>query len=99
MKAQSSVYVKLQNIYKTKAREDAAEVWKTVQALKGGRNIDPEEVAVFCKNAAFVKLINAHGDSPESERLSSVAGKLPVTVGFTRDSVRDANRKWTRPIN
>ncbi|KIH94788.1 amyloid beta precursor protein binding protein 1 [Sporothrix brasiliensis 5110] len=59
MKAASQVYVKLQTIYKTKARKDAAEVLATVQAAPGGKDIDPGEVDLFCKNAAFVKLINA----------------------------------------
>ncbi|KAK3955113.1 hypothetical protein QBC32DRAFT_206174 [Pseudoneurospora amorphoporcata] len=62
MKAQSKVYVQLQNIYKTKARKDAAEVLQTAQAIAGaGREVDPAEVDLFCKNAAFVKLINVEG--------------------------------------
>lgn len=74
MKAQSDVYIKLQNVYKDKAREDAAEVLASVRRAPGGDAIDPAEVDLFCKNAAFVKLI----DSPDSgpERLLKVAGKL-----------------------
>jgi amyloid beta precursor protein binding protein 1 len=80
MKAQSEVYIKLQNIYKAKARQDAAEVLKLVQAVPGGRDVDPAEVDLFCKNAAFVKLINASAGggtdaSLNSERLATVAGK------------------------
>ena len=73
MKAQSDVYIKLQNIYKAKAREDAAEVLASVRRAQGGGAIDPAEVDLFCKNAAFVKLI----DSPDSgpERLLQVVGK------------------------
>ncbi|KAI1369322.1 hypothetical protein F5Y08DRAFT_150791 [Xylaria arbuscula] len=59
MKAQSSVYVKLQGLYKEKAREDAREVLELVRANPGGEHIDPTEVDLFCKNARFVKLINA----------------------------------------
>lgn len=59
MKAQSKVYIQLQTIYKNKARKDAAEVLATVQETPGGKDIDPGEVDLFCKNAAFVKLINA----------------------------------------
>ncbi|KAI1409055.1 hypothetical protein F5Y13DRAFT_96924 [Hypoxylon sp. FL1857] len=59
MKAQSSVYVKLQSIYKEKARRDAQEVLETARALPGGKDVDPAEVELFCKNARFVKLINA----------------------------------------
>ncbi|KAK0714953.1 nedd8-activating enzyme E1 regulatory subunit-like protein [Lasiosphaeris hirsuta] len=61
MKAQSKVYIQLQNIYKTKARQDAAEVLVTAQALEPGRHFDLAEVELFCKNAPFVKLINATG--------------------------------------
>ncbi|KAK2013053.1 ThiF family protein [Colletotrichum eremochloae] len=57
MKAQSSVYIQLQNIYKAKARKDAAEVLESVRQKPGGEAVDPAEVELFCKNAAFVKLI------------------------------------------
>lgn len=73
MKAQSSVYIKLQNIYKAKARKDAAEVLEIVQASPAGRDIDPREVELFCKNAAFVKLINAEPLPPDP--VKKVAGK------------------------
>lgn len=59
MKAQSKVYIRLQSIYKSKARKDAAEVLDTVRQSPGGENIEAAEVELFCKNAAFVKLINA----------------------------------------
>ncbi|KAI1456624.1 hypothetical protein F4805DRAFT_221662 [Annulohypoxylon moriforme] len=59
MKAQSSVYVKLQSIYKEKARKDAHEVLETARVVSGGKDVDPAEVDLFCKNARFVKLINA----------------------------------------
>ncbi|RYP25522.1 hypothetical protein DL768_011486 [Monosporascus sp. mg162] len=59
MKAQSNVYVKLQSIYKAKARKDAHEVFETVKAMPGGEHVDFVEVESFCKNAQFVKLINA----------------------------------------
>ncbi|KAH9219675.1 hypothetical protein DL95DRAFT_384280 [Leptodontidium sp. 2 PMI_412] len=58
MKAQSTVYVQLQNIYKSKARQDVAEVLETVRAHPGGKDIDVAEVESFCKNAAFIKLIH-----------------------------------------
>ncbi|KAH7355259.1 hypothetical protein BKA65DRAFT_236753 [Rhexocercosporidium sp. MPI-PUGE-AT-0058] len=58
MKAQSTVYIQLQNIYKSKARQDVAEVLETVRAHPGGKNIDVAKVESFCKNAAFIKLIH-----------------------------------------
>ncbi|KAF2148997.1 hypothetical protein K461DRAFT_315933 [Myriangium duriaei CBS 260.36] len=61
MKAQSSDYIALQNIYKTKARDDCAEVTATVRALEQqhGRStsIPASEIEQFCKLAAHIKLI------------------------------------------
>ncbi|KAL1837639.1 hypothetical protein VTJ49DRAFT_3559 [Mycothermus thermophilus] len=77
MKAQSKVYVQLQNIYKAKARKDAAEILETVRAAPGGDRVDAAEVELFCKNAAFVKLVNATGGpnaKPSmTDRLKAVA--------------------------
>lgn len=61
MKAQSNVYVQLQNIYKAKARKDAAEVLETVRTHGRGNEIGLSEVETFCKNAAFVKLVHGAG--------------------------------------
>ncbi|KAF3350517.1 hypothetical protein VD0002_g2466 [Verticillium dahliae] len=71
MKAQSSVYIRLQGIYKAKARKDAAEVLDSVRRAPGGEHVDPAEVDLFCKNAAFVKLIDAKDGG--TERLLKVA--------------------------
>lgn len=73
MKAQSTVYVQLQNIYKTKARQDVAEVLETVRAHPGGKDIDVAEVESFCKNAAFIKLI--HGTELGSSKIKDIASK------------------------
>lgn len=73
MKAQSKVYIQLQNIYKAKARQDVAEVLGLVRQSPGGEDVDPGEVELFCKNAAFVKLVNSGGAGPD--RLAKVASK------------------------
>jgi amyloid beta precursor protein binding protein 1 len=62
MKAQSADYISLQNIYKNKARQDAAEILKTVRTIEadlGSRStpIGEKEVEIFCKNAGHVKVI------------------------------------------
>lgn len=60
MKARSADYVKLQNIYKSKARRDVAEVTATVRSLQGPNNTTPApdaEIEAFCKNAAHVKIV------------------------------------------
>ncbi|KAF4480151.1 amyloid beta binding 1 [Fusarium agapanthi] len=66
MKAQSNVYIKLQNIYKERARQDVGQVLETARSLPGGQDVDPEQVELFCKNASFIKLINAPGDTTTS---------------------------------
>ena len=62
MKAQSSDYIQLQNIYKAKARSDLAEVAQTIrsseQELGTKTSIEQAEIEAFCKGAQFVKLIH-----------------------------------------
>ncbi|KAK2746980.1 hypothetical protein FQN57_002552 [Myotisia sp. PD_48] len=66
MKAQSADYIQLQNIYKSKARQDVAEVVASVRALEnhlrdcgfeGASHISEKEIELFCKNAAHIKVI------------------------------------------
>lgn len=74
MKAKSADYIKLQNIYKVKARKDLAEVVGKVRSLERERQrksaVDEQEIEAFCKGAAFVKLIKGrpiqvpNGSSP-----------------------------------
>lgn len=63
MKAYSKDYITLQNIYKSKAREDCAEVTSSVRALEKslGRSaklaIPEKEIENFCKGAAHIHLV------------------------------------------
>lgn len=61
MKARSADYIQLQNIYKSKARKDLAEVLESVRFLERTANtstqIDEKDVEAFCKNAAHIKLV------------------------------------------
>ncbi|RMY42356.1 hypothetical protein D0865_12031 [Hortaea werneckii] len=63
MKAQSADYIKLQNIYKQKARDDCAQVIATVRKLEktSGRSpetaIEEKEIENFCKGAAHIHLV------------------------------------------
>lgn len=63
MKAQSSEYIRLQKIYKDKARADCAEVLALVRRLEQetGRSprfaVDEKEIENFCKGAAHVHLV------------------------------------------
>lgn len=74
MKAQSDVYIRLQNIYKEKARKDAAEVFATLQTLPGGDSIEKDEVDMYCTNARFIKLINS--EASDIPTLEQAVGKL-----------------------
>ncbi|KAL9602509.1 MAG: hypothetical protein Q9219_001804 [cf. Caloplaca sp. 3 TL-2023] len=98
MKAQSTDYIQLQNIYKTKARQDIERVTKLIRAMervwKRPVPIDAEEIEAFCKGAAFVKLIKGRplltNPAPEdAPRLSSLVRELkdesslvPIYVAF-----------------
>ena len=63
MKAYSKDYITLQNIYKTKAREDCAEVTATVRQLEKQHSrspkqaIDEKDIENFCKGAAHIHLV------------------------------------------
>ncbi|KAI9667824.1 MAG: hypothetical protein M1821_000643 [Bathelium mastoideum] len=66
MKAQSKDYIELQNVYKAKARKDAAEVLQNVRELEKEIDqvthptppIDEKEVDAFCKHAAYVRIVS-----------------------------------------
>ncbi|KAF2658731.1 hypothetical protein K491DRAFT_689802 [Lophiostoma macrostomum CBS 122681] len=61
MKARSADYIELQNVYKSKARKDFAEVLESVRVLERNANrstpIEEKDVEAFCKNAAHIKLV------------------------------------------
>ncbi|KAL8702023.1 MAG: hypothetical protein Q9201_004600 [Fulgogasparrea decipioides] len=62
MKAQSHDYIQLQNIYKSKARQDIDDVTKRVRNIEAflereENPVEAKEIEAFCKGAAFVKLI------------------------------------------
>ena len=91
MKATSAGYIKLQTIYKSKARSDIAEVTATVRTLESslGRSnqtaIPASEIEQFCKNAAFVRVLTNSTKLPIPElRLMQgdpkVLAKLPAAL-------------------
>ena len=59
MKAQSADYIRLQNVYKQKARDDLAEVTAIIKQTRSSSlpPVSDTETEAFCKNAAHVKLI------------------------------------------
>ena len=62
MKAKSADYVRLQGIYKSKARKDVAEVAATVRKLEKelatSTTAPDAEIEAFCKNASHVKVLS-----------------------------------------
>ncbi|RMD43623.1 hypothetical protein DV735_g1541, partial [Chaetothyriales sp. CBS 134920] len=87
MKATSSGYIQLQNIYKSKARKDVAEVTGTVRALEKAQarssSIPDSEIELFCKNASHVRVLANHDNLPvPALRLNS-----PDTLANIKDSL------------
>jgi len=74
MKAESKIYIKLQNLYKDKARRDAAEVLDIARSVGGGLEVDCAEAELFCANAKFIKLVNAR--KGDGLTMSQIVGKL-----------------------
>lgn len=69
MKAESSIYVQLQNIYKEKARKDATEILEIILKHPLGKNIQLVEVENYCKNAAHIKLIHTYNEKANDLKL------------------------------
>lgn len=102
MKARSADYIKLQNIYKSKARRDVEEVTQCVRGLESriakSSPAPVEEVEVFCKNAAHVKVLEGSllpqvkiekGEIETSKRvvneLLNPESMLPILLAFEGD--------------
>lgn len=89
MKATSAGYLKLQNLYKSKARADASEVTNTVRdleaSLQRSSEIPSAEIEQFCKNASYVRVLTNTSQQPLPElRLlnsdSKTLSKLPAML-------------------
>ncbi|CAI6332513.1 unnamed protein product [Periconia digitata] len=88
MKARSADYIELQNVYKSKARKDLAEVLDSVRFLERNANrsttIKEKDVETFCKNAAHIKLVRGRpfpvvpteGEVKWGDRAKAMAQKL-----------------------
>ncbi|KAL4902987.1 hypothetical protein BDW74DRAFT_157233 [Aspergillus multicolor] len=79
MKAQSADYVSLQNIYKSKARKDIAEVTETIRRIESRLSrtigVPDRDIEIFCKNAFHIQVIRGRdipqvdGDAHTKKRL------------------------------
>ncbi|XP_031424594.1 NEDD8-activating enzyme E1 regulatory subunit [Clupea harengus] len=81
MIADSQKFIKLQNIYREKAMQDVAVVSKHVESLlqsvgKPTESIAEQEIKLFCKNAAFLRVV----------RCRSLAEEYSVET-FNRDEI------------
>uniref|UniRef100_A0A673H6I1 NEDD8-activating enzyme E1 regulatory subunit n=1 Tax=Sinocyclocheilus rhinocerous TaxID=307959 RepID=A0A673H6I1_9TELE len=70
MIADSDKFIKLQNVYRDKAMKDAAVVSKHVEALlqsvgKPPESISEEEIKLFCKSAAFLRVVRCRSLAEE----------------------------------
>ena len=85
MKARSSDYIRLQNVYKSKARADALEVTTSVRKLEKNlqrsTEIPQAEIDQFCKNAAHVQVLSNPEQTPlPLVRLMGVPTSKPKPV-------------------
>jgi NEDD8-activating enzyme E1 regulatory subunit len=89
MKATSADYIKMQTIYKSKARADAAEVAQTVREIEARLSrttpIPESAIDAFCKNASHVRVLTnlEHNPlpslrlmSPDSKTISHLASVI-----------------------
>ncbi|KAJ6259415.1 hypothetical protein Dda_6317 [Drechslerella dactyloides] len=84
MKAESKDYIRLQNVYKAKARADLASVMEIVRVLLSGLGRDPNsisesDVETFCKHAGFARLTRVRSLNEEYEhnpKVKTVSNEL-----------------------
>lgn len=93
MKAQSSIYVKLQSLYKAKARQDISDVMSIIRTINGGEQVNQAEVELFCRNAKFIKLVLGPEDAPS---INSIVGtsKQETVVTLTGGLMSANNGIW-----
>lgn len=77
MKTETKTFVALQSLYKAKAQQDAAEVYAAVRASSQGANISLDDVELFCKNAASIRLIRER--PADANTLRTLAGECLLT--------------------
>ncbi|PFX26195.1 NEDD8-activating enzyme E1 regulatory subunit-like [Stylophora pistillata] len=87
MTADSKRYIELQNIYQEQARKDIAVVTQRVHRIlldlgKSTDSISDSEIRLFCKNAAFLRLVRGRSLAEESEPSLAKANEL---AGYLED--------------
>lgn len=91
MKATSEQYIKLQNIYKSKARQDVNEVKQYVsasnQSLGRSTPIHDAEIESFCKNASHVQVLT--NDSHHRIPVLRLAEQDPEIIKTLRSHIEN----------
>ncbi|KAL4800720.1 hypothetical protein BDV19DRAFT_996 [Aspergillus venezuelensis] len=97
MKAQTADYVSLQSIYKSKARQDIAEVTDTIRRtetqLGRANQVSEKDIETFCKNASHIQVIRGRsisqldkGDAHTRKRvqteLDNDESLIPIVLAF-----------------
>jgi amyloid beta precursor protein binding protein 1 len=103
MKARSADYIELQNVYKSKARKDLAEVVESVRFVERNANrsnpIDEKDIEAFCKNAAHIKLVRGRpfhvmqaGEKLQwGDRAKSIGEQLTVKTKYLANRMQLSN--------
>jgi len=81
MTADSKRYIELQNVYQEQARKDVAVITQRVQKIlldlgKSADTIQDSEIRLFCKNAAFLRLIRGRSLAEEYRPNTAKASEL-----------------------
>ncbi|XP_065176747.1 NEDD8-activating enzyme E1 regulatory subunit-like [Sycon ciliatum] len=86
MTADSERYITIQTIYRQKAAEDADRVWRHAQSIcrelkKDPSSISQEETKVFCKNAAFLRVLRSRSFAEEVQKPSMLSADIDDGLG------------------
>ncbi len=95
MKAESDVYVRLQNIYKAEA---AKEVDRVLELVPTPIQLDREEVELYCKNAAFIKVVRSSIIERDAQgpEITSIMDRAH-TLGLAKKALREEDPYETKP--
>ncbi|CAG2176012.1 unnamed protein product, partial [Oppiella nova] len=94
MTSESTKYIELQRIYRSKAAEDAESVYNILQTLPRAHTltVTESEVNLFCKNAHYLRVIRTSRIDTElsGHRLKQIAN----TIGIADDDTEDDELRY-----
>ena len=94
MTSDSAKYIQLQQIYRSKAREDSESIYNIIQTLPKAQNINitENEVNLFCKNAYNLRILRT--SSMESELNGERLRQIVSTIGIADDDTEDDELRY-----